>query len=123
MPSLDSPNDVADAARSVRVEQVEHAVLQHLGERDQVGELAVVESGQDGVGDVADAGLDRAAPAASSGADLWRRKSTRCPAIACGVSSGGRNGALRSGLASRLQRRPCPGRRAGMARRRVAVPR
>jgi hypothetical protein len=41
------------------VEQIEHAVLQHLGERDQVGELAVVEASQLGVGDVADTGLER----------------------------------------------------------------
>src|SRR6202044_1478260 len=31
------------------VEQVDHAVLQPLGERDQVDDLAVVESGEDGV--------------------------------------------------------------------------
>ena len=72
---------MADAARSVpESSRVEHAVLQHLGERDQVGELAVVEPGQHGVGDVADAGLDRQQPRRHpSGADLVAQEVHQVP--------------------------------------------
>ncbi len=57
-PALDKPNELCRGGpQGAAVEQIEHAVLDDLGERDQIGELAAVEPREYRVRDVADSRL------------------------------------------------------------------